>query len=200
LGARALKWLATGPGCGGQGQAPAARPGLWDNTRVLKGTKAARCTRVEEAEMPESLVREYMTRQPTTLRAEAKLRDAVELVMVRRIRHIPIVDGQGGLVGIITDRDVKRALPSQLSALAGEEYELILDGTPISRVMTREPHTVAADTPVAQAVEKLLAAKVGGLPVLDGGKLVGIFTERDALHGYLTLLQRLGGGASGGGR
>jgi acetoin utilization protein AcuB len=142
--------------------------------------------------MPESLVREYMTREPIALRAEALLRDAVELVMVRRVRHIPIVDAQGSLVGIVTDRDVKRSLPSPLSAIASEEYELILDGTPVSRVMTREPHTVAADARIAEAVEILLTAKVGGLPVLDRGQLVGIFTERDALRGYLALLKRVG--------
>jgi acetoin utilization protein AcuB len=150
--------------------------------------------------MPESLVREFMTREPTTLRDDALLREAVQLVMVRRIRHIPVVDAQGRLVGIITDRDVKRSLPSQLSAIASEEYELILDGTPVSRVMTREPHTVTADARVEEAVEKLLSAKVGGLPVIEGGRLTGIFTERDALRGYLQLLKRLSGAAFGGGR
>jgi acetoin utilization protein AcuB len=141
--------------------------------------------------MPESLVRDYMTREPVTLGEKARLRDAVELVMVRRIRHIPIVGPEGQLVGIITDRDVKRSLPSQLSAIASEEYEIIMDGTPVSRVMTREPHTVATTTPVIEAVEKLLSAKVGGLPVVDGDKLVGIFTERDALRAYLGLLKRV---------
>jgi CBS domain-containing protein len=143
--------------------------------------------------MPESLVHEYMTRDPVTLGEEALLRDAVELVMVRRIRHIPIVGPEGQLVGIITDRDVKRSLPSQLSAIASEEYEIIMDGTPVSRVMTREPHTVGTSTRVIEAVEKLLSAKVGGLPVTEGDKLVGIFTERDALRGYLGLLKRVSG-------
>jgi CBS domain-containing protein len=142
--------------------------------------------------MPEACVREFMTREPVTLTEKARLRDAVELVMVRRIRHIPVLDAQGRLAGIITDRDVKRSLPSPLSAIASEEYESILDDTPVGRIMTREPLTIEAAAKVAEAVETLLSAKVGGLPVLENGRLVGIFTERDALKGYLGLLRRMG--------
>jgi CBS domain-containing protein len=142
--------------------------------------------------MPETSVRDFMTRNPVTLRETARLRDAVELVMVRRIRHIPVLDGAGQLAGIVTDRDVKRSLPSPLSAIASEEYESILDETEVARVMTREPLTIEAEAKVGEAVELLLNAKVGGLPVIESGLLVGIFTERDALRGYLRLLKRLG--------
>jgi acetoin utilization protein AcuB len=55
--------------------------------------------------------------------------------------------------------------------------------------MTRNPLTVAADADVADAVQLLVDRRVGGLPVLDGGVLVGVFTERDALRGYLELLR-----------
>ena len=142
--------------------------------------------------MPSSYVRELMTREPVTLPETAMLRDAVELVMVRRIRHIPVLGGDGRMVGIVTDRDVKRSLPSPLSAIASEEYEMILDETPLTRVMTREPVTIGAEARVAEAVDLMISAKVGGLPVLAEGKLVGIFTERDALKGYLALLRKLG--------
>jgi acetoin utilization protein AcuB len=146
--------------------------------------------------MPGSFVRDLMTREPITVKASAKLRDAVELVMVRRIRHIPVLDEGGKLVGIITDRDVKRSLPSPLSAIAAEEYEMILDDTDIGRIMTREPATIGVEARVSEALELLISAKVGGLPVVSDGRLVGIFTERDALRGYLALLQKLG--AAGG--
>jgi acetoin utilization protein AcuB len=142
--------------------------------------------------MPGTYVRELMTREPVTLVEDARLRDAVELVMVRRIRHIPVLDGAGKLVGIVTDRDVKRSLPSPLSAIASEEYEGILDETPVTRVMTREPVTLGDGARVAEALEVMIASKVGGLPIVSNGHLVGIFTERDALKGYLALLQRMG--------
>jgi acetoin utilization protein AcuB len=139
--------------------------------------------------MGHARVRDYMTSRPVTLHDDDRLREAVELVMVRRVRHIPVLDGKGRLVGIVTDRDIKRTLPSPLSSAAREEHEAILETTPLSRVMTRNPLTVAADADVADAVQLLVDRRVGGLPVLDGGVLVGVFTERDALRGYLELLR-----------
>ncbi len=137
-------------------------------------------------------VSDYMTADPVVLRESGLLREAVELVLVRRIRHIPILNDTGGLVGIVTDRDIKRVLPSPLSASASDEYEAVLDTTPLTRVMTREPTTVSAEASIADAVRLLLGNKVGGLPVVRDGVLVGILTGRDALRGYLELLQRTG--------
>jgi len=134
-------------------------------------------------------VRDYMTKDPLTLRDDDLLRQAVELVMVRRIRHIPVLDSRGGLVGIVTDRDVQGTLPSPLSAAAPEEYEAILETTPVARIMTRSVITVGPDDLAAEAVETLLASRIDGLPVVDGGRLVGIFTVRDALRAYLHLLR-----------
>jgi acetoin utilization protein AcuB len=134
-------------------------------------------------------VRDFMTRDPLTLREDDLLRQAVEIVMVRRIRHIPVLDAEGRLVGIVTDRDVQGTLPSPLSAAAPEEYEAILETTPIARIMTRNIITVAADDLAGEAVEMLLADKIDGLPVVEDDRLVGIFTVRDALKAFLTLLR-----------
>ena len=139
--------------------------------------------------MSESLVREYMTTDAVTLRDTDRLREAVELVMVRRIRHIPILDSQERLVGIVTDSDIQRTLPSPLSSAAPEEYEAILETTALGQVMTPNTLTVEADADVAEAVELLVQHRIGGLPVVDGGFLVGVFTKGDALRGYVELLQ-----------
>jgi len=136
-------------------------------------------------------VRDFMTRDPLTLRQDDLLRQAVEVVMVRRIRHIPVLDEKGSLVGIVTDRDVQGTLPSPLSAAAPEEYEALLETTPLARIMTKNVITVGADDLAAEAVETLLADRIDGLPVLENGRLVGIFTVRDALRAYLELLRRL---------
>jgi len=134
-------------------------------------------------------VRDYMTKDPLTLREDDLLRQAVEIVMVRRVRHIPVLDGSGALVGIVTDRDVQGTLPSPLSAAAPEEYEALLETTPIERIMTKSVITVGPDDLAAEAVETLLASRIDGLPVLENDRLVGIFTVRDALRGYLELLR-----------
>lgn len=134
-------------------------------------------------------VGDYMTKDPLTLREDDLLRQAVEIVMVRRIRHIPILDGSGSLVGIVTDRDVQGTLPSPLSAAAPEEHEALLETTPLSRIMTTDVITVGADDLAAEAVETLLASRIDGLPVLEENRLVGIFTVRDALRAYLQLLR-----------
>jgi acetoin utilization protein AcuB len=137
-------------------------------------------------------VRDFMTKDPLTLREDDLLRQAVELVMVRRIRHIPVLDEKGSLVGIVTDRDVQGTLPSPLSAAAPEEYEALLETTPLARIMTKSVITVGADDLAAEAVETLLADRIDGLPVVENGRVVGIFTVRDALRAYLELLRGLG--------
>ena len=138
--------------------------------------------------MTTACVGDFMTRRVETLSDVERLRKAVELVLVRRVRHVPVVTEAGRLVGIVTDRDMMRAMPTPLSPPSPEEYEAILDGTPIARVMTRDPITVEASEEVASAVYTMLDKKISGLPVLEDGALVGMFTQSDALRGYLSLL------------
>ena len=143
-------------------------------------------------------VQDYMTREPVTLHESDPLREAVQLVMVRRIRHIPILNAEEKLVGIVTDRDVKRTLPSPLSSTAQEEHEAVLETTALSQVMTREPITTTPEADIADAVEVLVDSRIGGLPVLDDdGVLVGVFTEKDGLRAFLDLMKSTDGPASG---
>jgi acetoin utilization protein AcuB len=132
-------------------------------------------------------VRNHMTAKVQTLTEDARLRQAVELVLVRRVRHVPIVDRAGRLVGIVTDRDVMRALPSPLSPIAHQMYESLLDNTPVTKVRTREPITVEASVPLREAVITMLDRKISGLPVLENGVLAGMLTQTDALRAYLEL-------------
>ena len=102
---------------------------------------------------------------------------------------MPVSDDGMTLLGMVSDRDIRRASPSLLSGIDKQEYERVLEDTPISRIMTREPFTVTEDTGLAEAVRVLVEKKFGSLPVLQGDQLVGIFTEIDALK---VLLERLG--------
>jgi CBS domain-containing protein len=132
-------------------------------------------------------VREFMTSPVSSLASTAPLLDAALLLRSTHIRHIPILEGET-LVGILTDRDVQRCTPSRLSRVSAEEYNSIFQNTVVATVMTREPHTVAPDTPLQEAVNILRTGKLGCLPVLENGKLVGIITKDDMLAALFALL------------
>ena len=133
-----------------------------------------------------------MIRNVITLSPDDALRTVVELELQKKIRHFPVVDAAGKLLGIVTDRDLKRALPSPLVAIDEDERERILDETKVSRIMTRDPVSVGPGTPIAEAVRLLLQKRVTGLPVVENGKLCGIFTAVDALNALLEKLDAEG--------
>jgi acetoin utilization protein AcuB len=128
----------------------------------------------------EYLVRDYMSSPVTTVPHDARLLDAAITLRRTGFRHLAIVDGEK-LVGIITDRDISRFAPSLLTNISQEEYNAIFENTPLARVMTRDPLTVTPTTPVKDAVKLLHNRKLGCLPVVENGKLVGILTTSDML-------------------
>ena len=133
-------------------------------------------------------IAEIMTRSVVTLTQEQTLRDAVELLRSKHIRHLPVVE-DSRLIGIVTDRDVKRATPSLLSGVDRDEYDRVLDETKIGQIMTREPTTVTPETGLKAAVKIFIERKFGGLPVVSGGRLVGIVTEIDLLRVFQGMLK-----------
>jgi acetoin utilization protein AcuB len=134
-------------------------------------------------------VADAMTRNPVTIGPEDTLMTAVETLRARRIRRLPVAIGDQ-LLGIITQGDIKRAEPSTLSS-SKEEFDRIMEGTPVSRIMMSRPITAAPETPLVEAARTLHREKFGALPVLDGGRLVGIVTDNDLLRCFIGLL---GGG------
>jgi acetoin utilization protein AcuB len=133
------------------------------------------------------LVKDVMTRDVATLTPEQTLRDAINLLRSKRIRHLPVVEGQK-LVGIVTDRDVKRAAPSVLTGVGNEAFDNSLLTIKVAQVMTREPITVLDRASLKSAVEIFINTKVGALPVVDDGRLVGILADSDILRVAYNLL------------
>jgi acetoin utilization protein AcuB len=127
-------------------------------------------------------ITEIMTRNVVTLSPDQTLREAIELLRARHIRHLPVVEEDSRLVGIVTDRDVKQATPSLHSGVDRAEYERILAETSIAQVMTREPITITPATPLRTAVMIFIDNKVGAVPVVDEGRLIGIVSEIDLLR------------------
>ncbi len=132
----------------------------------------------------------FMTRDPITVSEDTSMKDVLLLLRTHKIRHLPVANGKQ-LVGLVSDRDIRRASPSLLSGIGKSEYERVLDDTTVARIMTREPFTVAENTTLEEAVRVLVERKFGSLPVVKGTDLVGIFTEIDALK---VLLSQLNGG------
>ncbi|HET7295110.1 MAG TPA: CBS domain-containing protein [Vicinamibacteria bacterium] len=135
-------------------------------------------------------VAQVMTRDPLTLGPEDSLATAVQVMRKHRIRRLPIVMG-GALVGLLAEGDLKRAEPSTLSA-SQEEFEAVMEGTQLSRIMIREPLTVTEETPLLEAVKTLQTTKFGALPVVADGRLVGIVTDNDLLRALRELLEHGG--------
>jgi acetoin utilization protein AcuB len=133
-------------------------------------------------------VGEYMTHSPFTVSEQTSMKEAVPMLGKHHIRHLPVTNG-ARLVGIVTDRDIRRAQPGLLLGIGREDYEQVLMTTPVSRIMTREPVTVTEDTPLVDAVRLMVEKKFGSLPVVRGDELIGIFTEIDAMKVLLDKLE-----------
>ena len=132
-------------------------------------------------------IADLMTREVESVAPEQTLGDVVALMRRRKIRHIPVVDGSK-LVGIITDRDVKRALPSVFSDDQAE-FERVLTTTLVEQVMTRDPYTVRPTASVKDVLKEMIDRKFGAVPVVSDGALVGIVTDIDFLRAFYERLK-----------
>jgi acetoin utilization protein AcuB len=135
-------------------------------------------------------VKEFMTPDPFTLEPEDSLMQALETMRLRGVRRIPIVLG-GMLVGLLVEGDLKRAEPSTLSQ-SQEDFQRVMEGTTISRIMIQNPVTVTAATPLLEAARTLHDTKYGSLPVVEDGRVVGILTDNDMLRALIEVLGREG--------
>ncbi len=130
-----------------------------------------------------------MTAEPFTIDEDESMSEAILMLRQHQIRHLPVVN-ENRLVGIVTDRDLRRASPSLLSGIAEEDYQNVMDRTPVSRIMTRDPLTVRLDTELVEAVRIIIEKKISSLPVVNEQELVGILTDVDALHVLVELLSK----------
>ncbi len=133
-------------------------------------------------------IRKLMQTDVVTLQADEPIISAVEATATERIRHLPVLQGKK-LVGIISLSDIHHATPSPLVEGSGEHYHKLLHETPVSRIMRRAPITASPDASLADVVRLLIDHKIGAVPIVEGGKLVGIVSELDVLRTYLSVLE-----------
>jgi len=132
-------------------------------------------------------VRQFMTPDPITLEPEASLMRALELMRRRSIRRVPLVR-DGVFMGLLVEGDLKRAEPSMLTN-SQEEFTRVMEETPISRIMIKNPVTIHPDAPLLEAAETLFTTKYGALPVIENDKLVGILTDNDLMRALVDVLR-----------
>jgi len=128
-------------------------------------------------------MREKIQRNPVTISPEASFFEARNLIHEKGIRHLPVVDKNGKLVGIVTDRDIREAAPSDATLLSVQELNYLLGKLKVSAFMTPKDKlmTISPDALIEEAIQLMHDHKIGCLPVVEGDKLYGIFTETDAL-------------------
>jgi acetoin utilization protein AcuB len=134
------------------------------------------------------VARDVMTPNPVTVRPDDLLGVAMEKMRSRRCRRLPVVEGDR-LVGIITDRDVRLALNSPLVLHERRSDQLLREHVPVRACMTPDPIAVSPDTPVIEVVRLMRDHKFGGMPVVEGDRLIGIITETDLMDLLIRLLE-----------
>jgi acetoin utilization protein AcuB len=139
-------------------------------------------------------VRDKMTANPVTIRADASVPDALALMHERKVRRLPVLDPKGKLVGMVAEKDLLYASPSPSTTLSSWEIPSILAKLKVEKIMARKLVTTLEDTPLEEAARVMADQKIGGLPVMRDGVLVGIITETDV---FRALLHLLGGRRSG---
>jgi CBS domain-containing protein len=129
-------------------------------------------------------VSDLMSKDVTTIEASASCRDAVTRMHRARVRHLPVVDRAGSLVGIVTDRDLRHRLfaPSVFREVGRVPVDALLKGVAVSEVMSSPAVTVGPGDDLEAAAQRMLEDKVGSLPVVESGRVVGILTETDLLR------------------
>jgi CBS domain-containing membrane protein len=130
--------------------------------------------------MKELKVRDVMTADPTTLKRNDKLTLADDIMRLGRVRHLPVVDDDGQtLAGIVTQRDLFRDALAQALGYGKHAQRKILDTLAVKDVMTTDVVTTGPETSLVEAARILTERKIGCLPVVENGRLVGILTEGD---------------------
>jgi acetoin utilization protein AcuB len=128
-------------------------------------------------------VKELMTTPPITTSPDTPVLEARQLMIEKRIRHLLITAGPQ-LCGIITDRDIRLNLPSPATSLSVWEINYLLARMTVASAMTKSVVTVDPRCDARTAAQLMLEHKIGALPVVDGGALVGIITETDLLRAF----------------
>ena len=129
-------------------------------------------------------VRDLMSSVVTSLDMNDQLTIADDIMKLGRIRHLPVLGGDGRLVGILSQRDLFRGALARTLGYGEHAQQKLFGILRVKEVMTNDPETIEPDAPAAEAARRLVEKKIGCLVVVDGGGLAGILTETDFVAAY----------------
>ncbi len=133
------------------------------------------------------LVKNWMSKTVITVDINDSMQEAMHKLKENSISILPVMK-KGKLVGVVTDRDLKRASASDANALEVHELLFLITKIKVQEIMTKDPVTIPFDFTVEEAAEVLLDKKISGAPVMDGdGHVVGIITKNDLFRVLISL-------------
>lgn len=132
-------------------------------------------------------VRQFMTSQVFTVSPDESIADTLTLMREKKIDRLPVLE-KGKLVGFVTDGDLREVSPSPATTLSIFELNYLIAKTPIREVAIKKVVTCHPDTQIEEAALIMREHKIGGLPVIEDGKLVGIITGYDILDAFLDIM------------
>lgn len=134
------------------------------------------------------LVKERMSSPVISVDPGTPIMEALKLMRDRKIRRMPVLDSKGRLMGIVSEKDLLNAAPSDATTLSVWELNYLLAQVKVKDVMTKEVLTVREDTPIEEAASIMVQRKIGGMPVMRNGEVVGLITETDLFKMFLELM------------
>jgi acetoin utilization protein AcuB len=132
-----------------------------------------------------------MTPKPVTVRTDTSLKEVLALLRSSPFHHLPVVDEDGKLVGIVTERSLLLSSPTSATTLSVFEVDYILSHTEVGQVMSSPVVTVKPGLPLEEAAQVMIDHRIGCLPVVEDEKLVGIISDTDI---FRVFAEGLGGG------
>jgi acetoin utilization protein AcuB len=133
------------------------------------------------------LVKNRMTKNPITVKPDLPIAEALEWMRREKVRHFPVVNKKGELVGVIARDDLLYASPSPVTSLSMWEITYLMSQVTVEEAMTKEVLTASEDMPIEEAARTMFNEKIGCLPVMRDGTVVGIITESDLFAAFLEL-------------
>ncbi len=134
------------------------------------------------------LVGERMTHPVITIEADTPVQEALNMMRRDHVRRLPVTDSKGHLVGIVAERDLLHASPSDATSLSVWELNYLISKIVVNEVMTKDIITVTEDTLLETAARIMADSKIGGIPVMRDSKVVGMITETDLFKIFLEVM------------